>query len=164
MTSKDVPLGDATRGAAIFMENCASCHNLKPNEGHKRGPNLWGLWGRNAQSAPGFEYTESDERKGRLHGIVHTYVHKVFSLPLVHKGVNTSFQIVLFSETRLTDRVLQDNKKPRKNENHFYSLKMAVKSFDAKFENLLYRQVFFPPIKFGSLQESMNTFTLLKYL
>ncbi|XP_072028577.1 cytochrome c, somatic-like [Amphiura filiformis] len=60
----DAPVGDPKRGAIIFKEHCAFCHSLEEKGGHKRGPNLWGLWGRQAGSAPGFKYVQSDEKKG----------------------------------------------------------------------------------------------------
>ncbi|WP_242337405.1 PQQ-dependent sugar dehydrogenase [Anaeromyxobacter sp. SG66] len=47
------PPGDAARGATLFRERCALCHG----EGGGRGPDLEGVVGRRAGSAPGFGFS-----------------------------------------------------------------------------------------------------------
>lgn len=55
-------------GEVLFGE-CRECHSFEAGAPHgKKGPNLWGIFGRPAASAPGFEY--SPELKGS--GIVWT--------------------------------------------------------------------------------------------
>ena len=63
--TEERPIGDPARGALIFKEHCAFCHSFDPTVGHKKGPNLSGIWGRERGSAPGFKYVESDEKQGR---------------------------------------------------------------------------------------------------
>ena len=48
-------------GKTFFNDVCSTCHTDKPNK-HKIGPSLFGVVGRHAGSAPGFDY--SDAMKG----------------------------------------------------------------------------------------------------
>ncbi len=48
--------GDAVKGEAVF-KSCALCHNIKPGEPNKIGPNLHGLFDRDAGKAPGYAYS-----------------------------------------------------------------------------------------------------------
>ncbi len=48
--------GDPAKGAAVF-KSCALCHNIKAGEPNKIGPNLHGLFDRQAGKAPGFGYS-----------------------------------------------------------------------------------------------------------
>lgn len=48
--------GDAVKGAATFR-NCSICHNIKAGEPNKIGPNLHGLFDRDAGKAPNFSYS-----------------------------------------------------------------------------------------------------------
>jgi len=47
---------DLAAGAAEFGR-CRNCHSLKPDEGHKIGPNLAGLFRRAPGAAEGFRYS-----------------------------------------------------------------------------------------------------------
>lgn len=53
----------AARGKILFLQ-CRSCHGLKPEEGHRVGPNLSGLFGRAAASQEGFTYSEAMQGAG----------------------------------------------------------------------------------------------------
>ncbi len=61
---KEVPfeelmaLADVNRGKKIFKK-CASCHNVKKEDGHKVGPNLYKILGRAQGRAVGFEYSDA---------------------------------------------------------------------------------------------------------
>lgn len=44
--------------AKAFIQ-CAACHNLKKEDGHKVGPNLHGIFGRKAASLQDFTYSEA---------------------------------------------------------------------------------------------------------
>ena len=44
-------------GERLFSIQCASCHSPKPGEWHRLGPNLHGVIGRAAGSAPGMKYS-----------------------------------------------------------------------------------------------------------
>ena len=49
---------DLKRGKTLFLQ-CRACHSLGDGEAHKVGPNLYGVFGRNAGLAPGFAYSEA---------------------------------------------------------------------------------------------------------
>ncbi|HVJ05338.1 MAG TPA: c-type cytochrome [Candidatus Saccharimonadales bacterium] len=46
--------GDADRGKQLFEKRCTGCHSLDRN---KEGPRLAGVFGRQAGTAPGFDYS-----------------------------------------------------------------------------------------------------------
>mgnify|MGYP001581853608 CR=1 FL=1 len=48
--------GDATNGAKVFKK-CAACHSVDASAGHKIGPNLNGVVGRDIGKAAGFSYS-----------------------------------------------------------------------------------------------------------
>lgn len=43
---------------------CAGCHDTRPDLGHRVGPNLHGVIGRKAGSAPGYHYSEAMKASG----------------------------------------------------------------------------------------------------
>lgn len=47
---------DVKRGQTLFLQ-CRACHSLAAGEPNKVGPNLHGMFGREAGLAPGFEYS-----------------------------------------------------------------------------------------------------------
>lgn len=49
--------GNAATGAIYFKTRCMPCHNAARDAGAKVGPNLFGVFGRAAASAPGFNYS-----------------------------------------------------------------------------------------------------------
>ena len=49
-----MPVGDATRGAQVYEDNCTGCHSLDAN---RVGPAHRGVFGRKAGSAAGFAYS-----------------------------------------------------------------------------------------------------------
>lgn len=53
-------------GAAIFTSKCAGCHNALKGGGNGLGPNLFGVVGRKAGSAPGFGYSPALKNSGIL--------------------------------------------------------------------------------------------------
>ena len=50
--------GDAALGERVF-EVCATCHTIAEDGRHKLGPNLFGVFGRAAGSAPGFDFSDA---------------------------------------------------------------------------------------------------------
>jgi cytochrome c len=48
---------DPEKGKVLFLQ-CRSCHSLESGGANKVGPNLWGVFGRKAGLAPGFEYSD----------------------------------------------------------------------------------------------------------
>jgi cytochrome c len=50
--------GDAARGQRLFNQQCRACHTLDKGGANTIGPNLHGLFGRKAGTAPGFAFSE----------------------------------------------------------------------------------------------------------
>jgi cytochrome c len=57
--AQTAPAGDPKRGAEVFKVQCSVCHMAVPNAAPSIGPNLHGVVGRRAGSAPGFKYSEA---------------------------------------------------------------------------------------------------------
>ncbi len=56
--------GDATAGQALFKTKCGICHS--PVAGQNRvGPSLFGVVGRPAGTAPGYNYSEANKSSGK---------------------------------------------------------------------------------------------------
>jgi cytochrome c len=51
--------GDAARGKAAFVRQCAICHTAEKGGDNRFGPNLFGIIGRKAGSAAGYAYTSA---------------------------------------------------------------------------------------------------------
>jgi len=51
------------RGQLLYMQ-CKACHDAEPGLPHKVGPNLNGVFGRTAGTAPGFKYTDAMVKSG----------------------------------------------------------------------------------------------------
>lgn len=46
------------RGAKVFRA-CSACHTLRPDEGNRAGPTLYGIFGRRIASVAGYNYSEA---------------------------------------------------------------------------------------------------------
>jgi len=51
--------GDATKGKAVFVRQCAICHTVEKGGENRYGPNLFGIIGRKAGTVPGFDYSRA---------------------------------------------------------------------------------------------------------
>jgi cytochrome c len=51
--------GDAAKGKAAFVRQCAICHTVEAGGPDRFGPNLFGILGRNAGTVPGFTYSRA---------------------------------------------------------------------------------------------------------
>ncbi len=51
--------GDAARGKAAFVRQCAICHTDEKGGDNRFGPNLFGIVGKKAGTVPGFAYTNA---------------------------------------------------------------------------------------------------------
>lgn len=49
---------DNARGVEVFRA-CAVCHTLRPDDENRAGPTLYGIFGRKAGAAPGFNYSQA---------------------------------------------------------------------------------------------------------
>ena len=57
-------IGDATRGATLFRQQCSACHQIGPDAVNRVGPALSGIFGRRAGGAQDFNYSKSMARMG----------------------------------------------------------------------------------------------------
>ncbi|MCX7178286.1 MAG: c-type cytochrome [Proteobacteria bacterium] len=57
-------VGDASRGADSFDSNCAECHSVAKTLKNKKGPTLFGIFGRPAASIAGFDYSPALKAAG----------------------------------------------------------------------------------------------------
>jgi len=55
----DTTKGDATKGAAAFVRQCALCHTITKDGPNRFGPNLFGIIDRKAASAPAYVYSDA---------------------------------------------------------------------------------------------------------
>lgn len=51
--------GDAAKGKAAFVRQCAICHTVEKGGENRYGPNLFGIVGRKAGTVPGFAYSNA---------------------------------------------------------------------------------------------------------
>ncbi|WP_052710459.1 c-type cytochrome [Azospirillum thiophilum] len=49
----------AAEGETLFRQQCGTCHSVKKDDGPRAGPPLYGLIGRKAGTADGFEYSDA---------------------------------------------------------------------------------------------------------
>jgi cytochrome c len=55
---------DTPPGQRVFRSQCSACHNTDPGGRNGVGPNLRGVVGRKAASAPNFRYSANMQAKG----------------------------------------------------------------------------------------------------
>jgi cytochrome c len=54
---------DTTKGQAVFQQQCSACHSIAKGGPNGVGPNLYGIVGAKAFSAPGFTYSSAVQAK-----------------------------------------------------------------------------------------------------
>ncbi|KAL0962002.1 hypothetical protein UPYG_G00334410 [Umbra pygmaea] len=55
---------EVLNGKKMFIQHCSQCHTLEQGDGHRLGPNLWGLFGQRTGQSPGYNYTDANVNKG----------------------------------------------------------------------------------------------------
>ena len=58
-TSATLAAGDAAKGRAAFVRQCAICHTVERGGDNRFGPNLFGIVGRKAGTVADFGYTNA---------------------------------------------------------------------------------------------------------
>lgn len=56
ITDELIANSDLNKGKKLYLR-CRSCHTLGENEANRQGPNLWGLFDREAGTLEGFKYS-----------------------------------------------------------------------------------------------------------
>lgn len=62
-SSLDAAEPDPALGKRLFLQ-CRACHELKAGDPHKVGPNLHGMFGTRAATAPDFQFSEALKKSG----------------------------------------------------------------------------------------------------
>jgi cytochrome c len=57
--------GDAAKGRTAFIRQCAICHTVEKGGPNRLGPNLFGIVGKTAGTAPGFDYTNAFKNRAK---------------------------------------------------------------------------------------------------
>ena len=55
---------DPVHGQAVFKQKCAACHTIDTSGHNGVGPNLFGVYGRAAALAPGYNYSAALKTSG----------------------------------------------------------------------------------------------------
>lgn len=63
-TQSAVSPGDDTRRGELLSYACQACHTLSFGDSHQIGPNLFGVFGRVAGTAPGFDFSTALRESG----------------------------------------------------------------------------------------------------
>jgi cytochrome c len=56
--------GDLERGGDVFDDQCSDCHTVTRGGKNGRGPNLFGIVGRQAGTIAGFTYSDANKSSG----------------------------------------------------------------------------------------------------
>lgn len=59
-----IPEGNVDNGAKLFKARCTQCHTINKGGPNKTGPNLYGLFGRQTGSVPGYKYSPANKNAG----------------------------------------------------------------------------------------------------
>lgn len=105
---------DAGQGAVTFRI-CSICHNAAEGEGHKIGPNLWGVVGREIAAEPDFRYSQSLRARGgtwsyeELAAFLHAPRQHTPGTSMAFRGIDDSTKL---ANILAHLRTLSDNPRP----------------------------------------------------